>query len=81
MGGITDSIADYLTQVRNASKAHKESVTIKRGSKMMIEITELLKREGFVKNFKVVEEGPKKSIRIHLKYQPNNEQQRKIHAI
>jgi small subunit ribosomal protein S8 len=68
MGGITDPIANYLTQIRNASRALKENVTIARGSKITVQITEILKQEGFIKNFKVIQDGPKKSIRIHLKY-------------
>jgi small subunit ribosomal protein S8 len=68
MGVSTDTIADYLTQLRNASRALKENVTIKRGSNMMVSISEILKQEGFIQNFKVVQEGPKKLIRIHLKY-------------
>ena len=66
MGVATDSVADYLTQIRNASRALKESVTL-RGSKLTIKITEILKQEGFVADYKVIEDGPKKSIRIHLK--------------
>lgn len=68
MGGITDPIADFLTQVRNASRALKENVTIPCGSQMTMKISEILKREGYIENFKVIQDGPRKSIRIHLKY-------------
>jgi len=67
MGSITDPIADYLSQIRNASRAAKEHVTL-RGSNMTIRMTEILKKEGFIDNFKVIENGPHKSIRVHLKY-------------
>ena len=65
MGAATDPISDYLTQIRNASRALKEHVTIQVGSKVTVRITEILKQEGFIENFKVVEDGPKKTIRIH----------------
>ena len=67
MGVPTDTIADFLTQIRNASRAGKENITVP-GSKMSLKIAEILKQEGFVSNFKLVEEGVKKRIRIHLKY-------------
>ncbi len=68
MGGITDAIGDYLTQIRNASGAAKENVTIKHSSKLAVRMTEILRQEGFVENFKVLEVGVKKNLRIHLKY-------------
>ena len=63
----TDFIADFLTQIRNAARAGKITITVP-GSKLTARIAEILKREGFVENFKLVEEGSKKMIRIHLKY-------------
>ncbi|OGW77410.1 MAG: 30S ribosomal protein S8 [Omnitrophica bacterium RIFCSPHIGHO2_02_FULL_49_9] len=67
MGAVTDPVADYLTRIRNASRALKETVTV-RGSKLTVTMTEILKKEGFIRNFKVIEENPRKLIRIHLKY-------------
>ena len=63
----TDFIADFLTQIRNAARAGKVTITVP-GSKLTGRIAEILKREGFVENFKMVEEGARKMIRIHLKY-------------
>jgi len=63
----TDFIADFLTVIRNASKAHKDKITI-RTSKATTNIAEILKKEGFVENVKAINEGNKKQIRIHLKY-------------
>ena len=63
----TDFIADFLTQIRNAARAGKINITVP-GSKLTGRIAEILQREGFVENFKLVEEGSKKMIRIHLKY-------------
>ena len=67
MGVPTDFIADFLTQIRNASRAGKQQITVP-GSKMTGKIAEILKREGFIENFKLMEEGTKRSVRIHLKY-------------
>jgi len=67
MATPTDPIADVLTRIRNASRAKKAGVTIP-GSKLALRLTEILKREGFIENYKGVEEGAKRSIRIHLKY-------------
>ncbi len=63
----TDFIGDFLTAVRNASRAHKEKVTVP-GSKLAAKIAELLKAEGFIENHKAFSEGNKQFIRIHLKY-------------
>ncbi|MBI1978002.1 MAG: 30S ribosomal protein S8 [Candidatus Omnitrophica bacterium] len=63
----TDPIADFLTQIRNAARAGKANVTLP-GSKLTLKIAEILKRDGFIENFKLVEEKPKRFIRVHLKY-------------
>ena len=64
----TDPIADFLTRVRNASRATKAKVTVP-GSKLTLRIAEILKQEGYIENYKWLEEGVKKSIRVHLKYE------------
>ncbi len=67
----TDPIADMLTRIRNAIKARHSKVDVP-ASKLKIEIARILKEEGYILNFKVAEEGPKKTIKIYLKYQGNN---------
>ena len=64
---VTDFVADFLTIIRNASKAHKEKVTAS-SSNLTLKIAEILKEEGFVENVKPFAEGNKRFIRIHLKY-------------
>lgn len=64
---VTDFVGDFLTVIRNASKAHKEKVTLP-ASKMTVKIAELLKTEGFVENVKPFTENKKQFVRIHLKY-------------
>ena len=63
----TDFVADFLTQVRNASRVGKEKMTA-RASKLTVRIAEILKEEGFIDNFKFFNEGNKRFVRIHLKY-------------
>jgi len=67
----SDPIADMLTRVRNALKARHPKVDIP-SSKLKLEIARILKDEGYILNFKLVEEGPQKLIRIYLKYTNGN---------
>jgi small subunit ribosomal protein S8 len=66
---MTDPIADYLTRVRNANTAMKKSVDIP-ASNIKLSLTQILKDEGFIKDFEVIkeEETVKKNIRVYLKY-------------
>ncbi|MBN1493110.1 MAG: 30S ribosomal protein S8 [Candidatus Omnitrophica bacterium] len=64
---VTDTIADYITIIRNGCRAGKDSVTVP-SSIMKVKITEILKREGYINDFSVVENGSKKSIFIKLRY-------------
>ena len=64
----TDPIADFLTQIRNALRAGKARVTIP-ASKLTLRLAEILKEEGFIENFKALDEGVKRLVRIHLRYQ------------
>ena len=65
---LTDPIADMLTRVRNANAVMHEKVDIPH-SKMKERISEILKEQGYISNFKIVtDEGNKKSIRVYLKY-------------
>lgn len=69
---MTDPIADYLTRIRNANMVYHEKVDIPI-SKMKQAITEILKDEGFIKDYEIVEEGKRKLLRIYLKYGSNKE--------
>jgi small subunit ribosomal protein S8 len=68
---ISDPIADMLTRVRNAIRARHPKVDVP-ASRVKAEIARILKEEGFIANFKVAEEGVKKTIKIYLKYQPDS---------
>ena len=65
---VTDSIADYLTRIRNAQQAGHRTVAIPL-SKMKKGITEILYDQGFIYRYKIDEkEGPQGTISIALKY-------------
>ena len=65
---ITDTIADMLTRIRNASSAKHDSVDIP-ASNMKKAIAQILVDEGYVKDYKVIEDGKQGIIRVALKYQ------------
>jgi len=67
----SDPIADMLTRVRNALAARHPKVDVP-ASKVKVEIARILKEEGYVQAYKVAEEGPKKVIKIYLKYGQDN---------
>ena len=68
----SDPVADMLTKVRNAAIARHEKVDIP-ASKLKLEIIKILKTEGYIKNFKKVQEDGHSIISIFLKYDDNNE--------
>lgn len=72
MSNITDPIADMLTRVRNAVKAEHLKVDIP-SSKMKISIAKILKDEGFIKNFKIIDDNKQKILRVYLKYNPERQ--------
>jgi len=69
--GMTDPIADLLTRIRNASAVRHEKVAVP-ASNLKLRIVNVLREEGFIRNFKVVKELPQDQIVIFLKYTPEN---------
>ena len=69
---LTDPVADFLTRLRNAHGARHQKLDVP-ASKLKLEIARILKEEGYVTNYKVTEEEGKKTLRVYLKYGPNNE--------
>ena len=67
---VTDSIADMLTRIRNASSAKHDSVKIP-ASNMKKAIAQILVDEGYIKSFKVEDDGKQGVIEIALKYGQN----------
>ncbi|HZT13553.1 MAG TPA: 30S ribosomal protein S8 [Candidatus Baltobacteraceae bacterium] len=72
MAVITDPIADLLTRIRNANTANHEVVDIP-ASRTKQAVAQILKDEGFIKDFERLNEGPQGRLRITLKYGPNKE--------
>ena len=70
---ITDPIADMLTRIRNANSAKHDTVTVP-ASNMKKAIAQILVDEGYIKSFKVIEDGKQGVIEIALKYGPNKSQ-------
>ncbi|CZQ80426.1 MAG: 30S ribosomal protein S8 [Trichococcus flocculiformis] len=69
---MTDPIADFLTRIRNANMVRHESLEVP-ASKTKLEIANILKAEGFIKNFDYTSDDKQGVIRVFLKYGPNNE--------
>ena len=67
---ITDTIADLLTRIRNASSAKHATVDIP-ASNVKKAIVEILLNEGYIKSYQIVEDGKQGLIRITLKYDEN----------
>jgi small subunit ribosomal protein S8 len=72
MSAISDPIADMLTRVRNAIKAGHLKVDIP-SSKMKVSIAKILKEEGFIKNYKLIDDNKQKLLRVYLKYSDDNQ--------
>lgn len=70
---ITDPIADMLTRIRNANSAKHDTVSVP-ASNMKKAIAQILVDEGYIKDYKVIEDGKQGVIEITLKYGPNKSQ-------
>lgn len=69
---MTDPIADYLTRIRNANMAKHDSVEIP-ASNIKKSISEILKREGFIRDYEVADDNKQGVIKVFVKYGPNGE--------
>lgn len=68
----SDPVADMLTRIRNAVRVRKKQVMIP-SSKMKIGVAEVLKSEGYIVGFDVVEDNKQNLLRVDLKYGPRGE--------
>ena len=64
---MTDPVADMLTRIRNAVMGKHQKVDMP-ASRLKVQIARILKEEGYINNFVVKGEGPKKVVRIFLRY-------------
>ena len=69
---MTDPIADMLTRIRNAVRVERAFVEMPT-SGVKVGVAEVLKREGYIWDFEIVEAEPVRTLRIELKYGPNGE--------
>ncbi|KRT71020.1 MAG: 30S ribosomal protein S8, small subunit ribosomal protein S8 [candidate division NC10 bacterium CSP1-5] len=69
---LTDPIADALTRLRNANAAGHEKVDVP-SSGLKVEIMRVLKDEGFVSDYKVIDDQRQGILRVYLRYGPGNE--------
>jgi small subunit ribosomal protein S8 len=69
---LTDPIADMLTRIRNGIHARHQRVDMP-SSRLKVEIARILKDEGYIANFKMVEEEKKRVLRVLLRYGPEGE--------
>lgn len=67
-----DSVSNFITRIRNASEAKHTKVDIP-SSNQRKGIAELLKKEGFIRNYKVVADGKQGIMRVYLKYNDKGE--------
>ncbi|MCK5450335.1 MAG: 30S ribosomal protein S8 [Candidatus Omnitrophica bacterium] len=67
---VTDLIADQLTVLRNALMAEKKTAIIKK-SGIIESIVEIMKREGFIEDYKAIEDNKQGRIKVYFKYLDN----------
>ena len=67
---MSDPIADMLTRIRNGNTAKHDFVTVP-SSKMKLAVADILAQEGYIKGYKIVDDGQFKNIKIELKYGAN----------
>lgn len=68
---LSDPLADMLTRIRNAGKAKHKSVDIP-GSRIKVAMADLMKREGYIKNYKFIKDNKQGVLRVFLKYDAND---------
>jgi small subunit ribosomal protein S8 len=64
---VSDSIADFITRIRNGAQAGHKSIDAPR-SNMKVAIAKILKEQGFITDFEEINEGPQGIVRVTLKY-------------
>jgi small subunit ribosomal protein S8 len=69
---MTDPVADMLTRVRNANVAYKDELAMP-SSRMKAAVADILKREGYIRDYIVDPTKPQATLRMALKYSPTRE--------
>lgn len=66
-----DSIADLLTRIRNGVKAKKREINMP-SSRLEVEVVKILKEEGYIRNYKVIDDSKQGILNVTLKYTEDN---------
>ncbi len=69
---MTDPIADMLTRIRNANQALLDRVDIP-SSRLKIELAKILKAEGFIRAYKLIDDNKQGTLRVYMKFGSGNE--------
>jgi len=69
---VTDTIADMLTRIRNANQMRYQQVSVP-ASNLKVSLAKILKEEGFIEDYKLVNEDVQGTIELTLKYGQNKE--------
>lgn len=69
---MTDPLGDMFTRIRNANSIGSKLVPIP-ASKLKVGVAEVLKNEGYISSYEVVEGSPRSTLRLRLKYGPDGE--------
>jgi small subunit ribosomal protein S8 len=69
---MSDPLADMLTRIRNGLKARFDSVDIPL-SKLKVGVAKVLKNEGYVNDYHIIDQGVQGTLKVDLKYGPNDE--------
>ena len=69
---MTDPVADMLTRIRNANVAYKEEIAMP-SSKLKVSIADILKREGYIRDYVVEPTKPQATLKLALKYSRERE--------
>lgn len=67
-----DVIGDFLTRLRNAYRAHHPTIEVQ-ASSVRNEIARILKEQGYIEDYQIVEEGKKQFLRLLLRYGPRQQ--------
>ena len=69
---MTDPVADLLTRIRNANRCHAKTVVMP-ASKLKVRIVQVLKDEGYIRDYRVEPKKPQSELVLELKYGPDGE--------
>jgi len=69
---MSDPLADMLTRIRNAGNVRHETVDVPM-SKLKVGVAKVLREEGYITDYQIIDENTQGTLRVELKYGPHNE--------